>query len=129
MKNDDNNIPDNGLVNLASRAAWEASRAWCRGMGDDSHKAYDDLTTEEKAPVRESVIGILQGNTPEQIHQSWMRRKVSEGWSWGMEKDEERKLHPALLPYGELAPEQRVKNDIWRDVTQMMQKLYWTYPQ
>ena len=98
-------------------------------MGDDSHKAYDDLTTEEKASVRESVIGILQGNTPEQIHQAWLRRKVADGWSWGVEKDEARKEHPALLPYSELSPEQRVKNDIWRDTTQRMQKLYWTYPQ
>lgn len=122
-------LPDNGLVNLCCRAAYEASRAWCHSIGDDSHKPFDDLSTAEKAPIRESVIGILQGNIPEQIHEDWRRRKIADGWSYGSEKDEERRSHPALLPYAELPLEQRVKNDIWRGVTQLMQALYWTSPQ
>lgn len=124
-----NNLPDNGLVNLCCRAAYEASRSWCLSIGDDTHEPYDNLSTAEKAPIRESVIGILQGNIPEQAHEDWRRRKIADGWSWGSEKDDVRKTHPALLPYEELDLEQRVKNDIWCGVTQLMQKIYWTSPQ
>lgn len=46
------------------------------------------------------------------MHQSWMEDKLARGWVHGDDKDPVRKTHPCILPYDELPPEQRVKDDL-----------------
>jgi hypothetical protein len=39
--------------------------------------------------------------------------KRSEGWEHGETKDVERKTHPCLVPYDELPPEQKRKDELF----------------
>lgn len=41
--------------------------------------------------------------TPETNHENWMKEKVRQGWKYGIKKDFEKKTHPDLVPYDELA--------------------------
>lgn len=41
---------------------------------------------------------LLAKNT----HDAWAAQRLSEGWRYGKTRDDERKLHPCLLPYEEL---------------------------
>ena len=41
---------------------------------------------------------ILAKNT----HDTWGRKRMIEGWTYGPERDDKRKLHPCLVPYEKL---------------------------
>lgn len=60
--------------------------------GDDPPAALDDESIERLS---------------EQEHERWMRAKIDAGWCYGPERDDERLLHPALLPWGKLTEEGR----------------------
>ena len=65
-----------------------------------------------RASVVSGVKKILAGEvtTPEESHQSWLDYKAIEGWTYGEQKDFEKKTHPCFRPYHELPPEQRAKD-------------------
>jgi ryanodine receptor 2 len=55
-------------------------------------------------------ILALTERLAENNHDIWARRRMSEGWKYGSQRDDERKLHPCLIPYGEL-PESEKEYD------------------
>lgn len=38
----------------------------------------------------------------ENAHDIWARQRMAEGWQYGPERNDERKEHPDLVPYGQL---------------------------
>jgi hypothetical protein len=36
-------------------------------------------------------------------HDVWARQRMNDGWRWGPQRDDARKLHPSLVPYEQLA--------------------------
>lgn len=76
---------------------------------------WDKLDDETKASAIEGVNNILTGKvqTPEQSHEEWCRFKVQHGWKTGPVKDEVKKEHPLLIPYGELPESQRIKDALF----------------
>jgi hypothetical protein len=36
------------------------------------------------------------------VHEVWAQARMAEGWRWGPERDDARKLHPTLVPYEQL---------------------------
>jgi hypothetical protein len=108
--------PMNNPVCIASacaRAAHEANRAYCLAICNDTQPSWDDAPLWQKVSAVAGVDGALAGNTPEQSHKSWMAQKVADGWKYGPAKDPEKKEHPCMVPYSELPPEQRAKDDIF----------------
>jgi len=43
-------------------------------------------------------------------HENWAKQRLSEGWKYGEKRDDARKEHPCLVPYGEL-PESEKEYD------------------
>lgn len=68
---------------------------------------------ETRASAESGVIGILNGNTPEQSHEGWMQFKIDNGWTFGPVKDEVLKQHPLLVPYNELPESQKLKDHLF----------------
>ena len=101
------------VIEACARAAHEANRAYCLAIGDGSQPSWDDAPEWQKSSARNGVAGALAGNTPEQSHASWFDEKYANGWAWGEHKDPERKLHPCMVPYADLPPEQRAKDDLF----------------
>jgi hypothetical protein len=66
------------------------------------------------------VQGVLNGNTPEQSHESWLAEKAAAGWKHGPTKDPDKKEHPCFVSYAELPPEQRAKDHIFVTVVRAM---------
>lgn len=64
----------------------------------------------------EGVQAALDGQTPEQLHESWCRFKTEGGWRYGETKDPVAKLHPCLVPYGELPEAQRIKDQVFQAI-------------
>ena len=44
------------------------------------------------------------------VHEQWAQTRISDGWQYGPERDDSKKLHPCLVPYEEL-PDSEKKYD------------------
>jgi RyR domain len=103
-----------------AQAAHEANRAYCRTLGDQSQPAWDDAPDWQQTSAINGVHGVINGNTPEQSHESWLKEKLETGWKYGPVKDPEKKEHPCFVPYAELPPEQKAKDGIFVGVVNVM---------
>jgi len=104
------------IKEAAARAAHEANRAYCLAIGDASQPSWDAAPEWQRSSAMNGVEAVVNGNGPEQLHDSWMYEKKSQGWVWGPVKDPEKKQHPCMVPYAELPPEQRAKDHIFGSV-------------
>ena len=98
------------VLEAAAHAAHEANRAYCRSLGDFSHEPWDEAPSWQRDSALEGVRGVIEGNDPKQSHESWLRKKIDDGWKYGEKKDPILKEHPCMLPYAELPIEQRAKD-------------------
>ena len=48
------------------------------------------------------VPGDLLEQLAEKVHETWMARRLSEGWKYGERRDDAAKTHPCLMPYDQL---------------------------
>jgi RyR domain len=103
----------NQRIEACARAAHEVNRAYCIALGDYSQPAWDNAPEWQQTSARNGVAGVLNGNTPEQSHESWLAEKAATGWRYGPVKNPEAKEHPCFVPYSELPAEQRVKDTIY----------------
>ena len=46
----------------------------------------------------------------ENTHEIWSQTRMNNGWTYGTERNDEKKLHPCLVPYSEL-PESEKEYD------------------
>lgn len=42
------------------------------------------------------------------VHEVWAQTRISQGWTYGPVRDDERKLHPCLVPYEDLPESEKV---------------------
>ena len=100
-------------IEACARAAHEMNRVYCIATGDDSQPSWEDAPEWQKTSARNGVQGVLAGNTPEQSHESWLREKVETGWKRGPIKNPSIREHPCMVPYGDLPPVQRAKDQLY----------------
>lgn len=111
------------LVECISMACHEANRALQIFIASDAilvSPHWEDLDDETRASSYQGVVGILQGNTPAQSHEGWVKFKVDHGWTYGPVKDEEAKTHPNIVPYGDLPLEEKRKDALFHAVVRHM---------
>lgn len=41
------------------------------------------------------------------VHEVWAAGRLSQGWTWGEERNDSQKKHPCLIPYEELSDEEK----------------------
>lgn len=96
----------------------EVNRAYCQSINDDSQVSWDKCPDWQKSSAVKGVE-FHKANpnaTPEDSHKSWLAEKYSNGWVYGMEKDEVEKTHPCMVPYEYLHPEQQAKDALFMAV-------------
>lgn len=54
----------------------------------------------------ESLVEALAEN----VHDTWAKGRMDDGWTYGHERDDAKKQHPCLVPYNEL-PESEKEYD------------------
>lgn len=54
---------------------------------------------EELIALREQIA--------ENVHEIWSAGRIKDGWTWGERRDDEKRTHPCLVPYGELSDEEK----------------------
>lgn len=61
-------------------------------------------TTDVKLPMElESLVEEMAKN----VHEVWAQTRISQGWSFGEERNDATKKHPCLIPYEELSEEEK----------------------
>lgn len=105
-------------VEAVAKVCHEANCAYSAGLGDSSHKSWEDSPEWQKDSA---VMGVRQmlkypGTTAEEMHESWTKQKVEDGWIYGPVKDPRLKQHPCMVPYNELPEEQRFKDALFSAV-------------
>lgn len=43
----------------------------------------------------------------ENVHDTWAKGRIDEGWTYGPVRDDVKKHHPCLVPYGELSESEK----------------------
>jgi hypothetical protein len=104
------------IKEAAARAAHEANRAYCLAIGDASQPSWEGAPEWQRASALNGVESVVNGMGLEELHDSWMAEKKSQGWVWGPAKDPENKQHPCMIPYADLPQMQRAKDRIFGSV-------------
>jgi hypothetical protein len=113
-------IPSQLALEACARAAHEVNRAYCLALGDQTQLPWEEAPDWQRSSAIKGVAGALDGNTPEQAHESWLREKAETGWKYGPVKDPEKREHPCCVPYADLPAEQRVKDYLYLAVVRAM---------
>lgn len=98
-----------------ARICHEANRAYCVTLGDFSQPSWDNAPEWQKQSAIQGVLFHLAHpeSTPEMSHESWLRHKLDEGWTYGPVKDVDAKLHPCCVPFDRLPVELQIKDHIF----------------
>jgi hypothetical protein len=103
---------------VIAQIAHEMNRAYCESIGDTSQPAWQDAPEWQRSSAVNGVNFHLDNPdaSPSASHESWLKQKTEEGWSYGPVKNPEIKEHPCFVPYDQLPVEQRSKDYIFRQV-------------
>lgn len=99
--------------------------AYCLSQGDESQPSWDNAPDWQKKSALLGVEMHLKNPdaTPEQSHESWLKEKEAQGWTYGEVKDFEAKTHPCFKPYAELPAEQKAKDYLFKAVVSLARDL------
>lgn len=63
---------------------------------------YEPKPIDTSDVILPEELLALTEKIAENVHEVWAAGRISEGWTYGREKDAEKKTTPLLVPYGEL---------------------------
>lgn len=66
-------------------------------MNNYDPKPIDTSGIELPDDLKKLVELLAENN-----HDLWAKKRIAEGWSFGYKRDDEKKSHPDLRPYGDL---------------------------
>ena len=107
---------------VIAQVCHEANRRVCLTQGDRSQKLWEETPWSTKQSAIAGVVFLYENPDASlsSLHESWRKRKLEEGWIHGAEKDDLVKTHPAILPYEELPPEQKIKDALFRAIVKAL---------
>jgi hypothetical protein len=102
-------------VEQIARVTHEAIRAYNSTIGDNTHEPWVHSPPWQRDSALKGVEDIVNGSilTVEQAHEGWIKHKLKEGWRHGPTRDGGLKEHPDMVPYNELKPEHRRKDELF----------------
>jgi hypothetical protein len=68
---------------------------------------------EQFLEVIERQMGPMRSESPEELHGSWVQAYVDMGWTYGSERDTEKKTHPDMVPYAKLGQLEQDKDAVF----------------
>lgn len=70
---------------------------------DTPHGPYEpQVPPEEEMDRAAEVMAEAVEAIAEVSHDQWAKGRIADGWRYGPQRDDEKKLHPDLVPYDDL---------------------------
>ena len=100
-------------IDQISKTCHEVNLAIQKLNNEPTLQSWDEAPDYIKASCRQGVLNAMKGETPEQLHESWMAFRIADGWTYGLTKDPVKKTHPCIVPYEELDDFQQLKDAVF----------------
>jgi hypothetical protein len=109
-------------IEVIAAICHEANRRYCKEIGDDSQKPWEESPWWQKQSALAGVGFVMKNPMapPAKAHENWLKQKVEEGWVYGAVKDDDAKTHPNIRPYEELSDDQKLKDHIFKAIALTM---------
>ena len=106
----------------------EANKAYCATIGDNTQPSWEDAPEWQKESAINGVRFhcLNENTTPADSHNSWLKEKTEQGWSWGEIKDAEKKEHPCFTAYENLPKSQQIKDYIFKNIVEAYKQAFYT---
>ena len=52
-------------------------------------------------------LDVIIEQMAKNVHDTWAASRISQGWTYGKQRNDEKKTHPCLVPYEELPEEEK----------------------
>jgi len=109
-----------------ARICHEANRALQVALNDPAIPVCRKWEWEDEQIRLSTINGVVfhlgTDATPRESHENWMRQKLHDGWVYGEVKDPDRKTHPCLVPYDELSPQDRIKDELFSSIVKVFKE-------
>jgi hypothetical protein len=69
--------------------------------------SYDPKTIDTSQVTLSSEFGELVECLAQNNHDHWARKRMDEGWRYGLQRNDHRKEHPDLIPYEQLTESEK----------------------
>lgn len=76
---------------------------------DERDEAFRSMMT----PVVAMMCGPDRKSDAEELHDDWVKAYQAMGWTYGPVRDVEAKTHPDMVPYDDLEPRERDKDEVF----------------
>ena len=105
-----------------ARVCHEANRAYCATLGDDSQPPWEEAPDWQHESAVEGVAFVRAnpGAPPSASHDSWLKKKQTEGWMYSPVKNPEKKQHPCYMLFEDLPVEQQRKDVLFQSVVRSL---------
>lgn len=102
--------PNTQIFLICAILAHEGNRNICALEGDLSKLPWDQTPEKDKDITMSSVMAVYENRniTPEEMHEAWMRKKISQGFVYG--DGIVPNTHPCLVDYKELSIMHKLKD-------------------
>jgi hypothetical protein len=114
----------------ASHRSWdhldETYREANRSLAKDYFKnlervGYKLVSTTEWVPSEHALSGEEMESLAEAEHQRWCDERTAQGWTYGPVRDNEKRLHPNLVPWSELTDADKEKDrQMMREISRVL---------
>lgn len=70
-------------------------------------KQYKPKPVDTKDIILPTELNNLIEEMSKNVHEVWAETRISQGWTYGEERNDAEKKHPCLVPYEELSEEEK----------------------
>ena len=105
-------------IEQIAKICHQANKAYCEAIGDNTQVDWEAAPEWQK---KSAIVGVefnlRNPDAPASAsHDSWLEVKKADGWKYGAVKDVLKKEHPCFLAYEELPNEQKIKDQLFKNV-------------
>lgn len=76
--------------------------------------------SRREQPFKDQFYGVIdmmcgpdRKGSPEELHDDWVKAYEAMGWTYGPERDPEKKTHPDMVPFDQLEHRERIKDAVF----------------
>ena len=101
-----------------AKVSHEVNAAFCLAFGDYSQAPWEYAAKWQKESSINGVKFHIDNPKalPSHSHDSWLKEKEKNGWTYGEIKNYDKKTHPCMVPFEDLTDQQKAKDYIFRQI-------------